>query len=65
MLELFLAHPRQVFSREVILNRVWGYDYLGDTKVIEVHISYLRDKLGDAEHSLIRTVRGVGYCLRG
>jgi DNA-binding response OmpR family regulator len=63
ILELFMAHPRQVFSRETILNRIWGYDYAGDTKLVEVHISLLRDKLGDRERQLIRTVRGVGYAL--
>ncbi|HEX2183952.1 MAG TPA: response regulator transcription factor [Chloroflexota bacterium] len=64
ILELLVAHPRQVFSRETILNRVWGYDYVGDTKLIDVHISALRAKLGDEDRSLIRTVRGVGYSLR-
>jgi DNA-binding response OmpR family regulator len=64
ILELFVAHPRQVFSRETILNRVWGYDYVGETKLIDVHISALRAKLGDDDRSLIRTVRGVGYSLR-
>lgn len=63
MLELFMAHPRQVFSREVILNRVWGYDYLGDTNVIDVHIRHLREKLDDGSRELIRSVRGVGYSL--
>src|SRR5205085_8728289 len=63
MLELFLSHPRQVFSRDIILNRVWGYDYLGDTNVIDVHIRHLREKLGDDERTLIRSVRGVGYGL--
>ena len=63
ILELFLTHPRQVFTREVILNRVWGYDYLGDTNVIDVHIRHLREKLGDDERKLIRSVRGVGYSL--
>lgn len=63
MLELFMAHPRQVFSREVILNRVWGYDYLGDTNVIDVHIRHLREKLDDGSRDLIRSVRGVGYSL--
>lgn len=63
MLELFLTHPRQVFPRDVILNRVWGYDYLGDTNVIDVHISHLREKLGDDDRNLIRSVRGVGYGL--
>ena len=63
MLELFLTHPRQVFPREVILNRVWGYDYMGDTNVIDVHIRHLREKLGDEDRNLIRSVRGVGYGL--
>lgn len=65
LLELLMAHPRQVFSREQMLNRVWGYDWVGDTNVVEVHISALRDKLGDSERQLIRTVRGIGYTLRG
>jgi DNA-binding response OmpR family regulator len=63
MLELFMSHPRQVFTRDVILNRVWGYDYLGDTNVIDVHIRHLREKLDDEERVLIRSVRGVGYSL--
>jgi DNA-binding response OmpR family regulator len=63
MLELFLTHPRQVFPRDVILNRVWGYDYMGDTNVIDVHIRHLREKLGDEERNLIRSVRGIGYGL--
>lgn len=64
LLELLIAHPRQVFSRETILNRIWGYDYSSDTNVIDVHIRYLREKLGDSNHKLIQTVRGVGYVLR-
>jgi DNA-binding response OmpR family regulator len=63
MLELFMTHPRQVFPRDVILNRVWGYDYMSDTNVIDVHIRHLREKLGDDDRSLIRSVRGVGYAL--
>ncbi len=63
LLELFLMHPRQVFTRDVILNRVWGYDYLGDTNVIDVYIRYLREKLSDNDRRLIRSVRGVGYSL--
>ena len=63
--ELLLAHPRQVFSREQMLNRLWGYDWVGDTNVVEVHISALRDKLGDGERQRIRTVRGIDYTLRG
>ncbi|HEX2173982.1 MAG TPA: winged helix-turn-helix domain-containing protein, partial [Dehalococcoidia bacterium] len=65
ILGLLISHPRQVFPRETIMNRVWGYDYYGDMNVIEVHISSLRDKLGDHNRQLIRTVRGVGYTLRG
>ena len=63
LLEMLLAHPRQVFSREAIVNRVWGYDYLGDTNVVDVYVRYLREKLGDDERTLIRSVRGVGYSL--
>lgn len=65
VLELLLQHPRQVLTRETILNRVWGYNYIGDTNVVEVHISSLRDKLGDRPKERIQTVRGVGYTLRG
>ena len=65
LLELMLSHPRQVFTREQMLNRVWGYSWTGDANVVEVHISSLRDKVGDTERQLIRTVRGVGYTLRG
>ncbi len=65
MLELFLTHPRQVFPRDVILNRVWGYDFSGESNILEVYIRYLRSKL-DAVGSpkYIQTVRGIGYVLR-
>jgi DNA-binding response OmpR family regulator len=63
LLELFMAHPRQVFSRDVILNRIWGYEYLGDTNVIDVNIRYLREKLEDTDRTLIRSVRSIGYSL--
>jgi DNA-binding response OmpR family regulator len=63
LLEMLLAHPRQVFSREAIVNRVWGYDYFGDTNVVDVYVRYLREKLGDDGRTLIRSVRGVGYSL--
>ncbi|MDQ2809860.1 MAG: response regulator transcription factor [Chloroflexota bacterium] len=63
LLEMLIAHPRQVFSREAILNRVWGYDFFGDTNVVDVYVRYLREKLNDEERSLIRSVRGVGYTL--
>jgi DNA-binding response OmpR family regulator len=65
LLEQFMLHPRQVMTRDVILDRVWGTDYIGDGNLIEVHISALRDKLGDHQRKLIRTVRGLGYALSG
>lgn len=66
LLEMLMAHPRQVFSRETILNRVWGYDFAGNTNVVDVYISYLREKLGQTTEDppLIFTVRGVGYTLK-
>ena len=65
LLELLLSHPRQVLSRDTILERVWGYSYAGDTNVVEVNIRALRDKLGDHDKTRIQTIRGVGYVLRG
>jgi DNA-binding response OmpR family regulator len=65
LLETLLAHPGQVLTKETLLNRVWGYDYIGDTNVVEVHVSALRDKIGDRERQRIQTVRGVGYTIRG
>ena len=65
LLELFLMHPRQVLTRDIILARVWGYDYFGDDNIIEVYIRHLREKLNDHAPQLLQTVRGVGYTLRG
>jgi two-component system, OmpR family, response regulator MprA len=65
LLELFLRHPRQVLTREVIFDRVWGYDFGGESNVLEVYIRYLRQKLeSENESRLIHTVRSVGYVLR-
>ncbi|HNP73941.1 MAG TPA: response regulator transcription factor [Kouleothrix sp.] len=65
LLELFLHHPQQVLTREVIYDRVWGYDFGGESNIIEVYVRYLRQKLEAAgEPRLIHTVRGVGYILR-
>ena len=61
ILELLLGHPRQVFSREAILNRIWGYEGESGSGVVEVHISSLRDKLGDHDRKVIETIRGLGY----
>jgi len=65
LLELFLRHPRQVLTREVIFDRVWGYDFGGESNVLDVYVRYLRKKLEmPGETKLIHTVRGVGYVLR-
>ncbi|HLO89234.1 MAG TPA: response regulator transcription factor [Nostocaceae cyanobacterium] len=65
LLEYLLTHPRQVFTREQILEQVWGYDFMGDSNIIEVYIRYLRLKLEESqEKRLIHTIRGVGYALR-
>ena len=65
LLELFLRHPRQVLTRETIYDRVWGYDFGGESNIIEVYIRYLRQKLeADGRSRLLFTVRGVGYVLR-
>jgi len=65
LLELFLRHPRQVLTRDVIFDRVWGYDFGGESNVLDVYIRYLRQKIEEkGEVRLLHTVRGVGYVLR-
>ena len=65
LLELFLRHPHQVLTREVIFDRIWGYDFGGESNVLDVYIRYLRQKLEEnGEPRLIQTARGVGYALR-
>lgn len=65
LLELFLTHPRQVLTRSVIFDRVWGYDFGPSSNSLEVYIGYLRRKTeADGEPRLIHTVRGVGYVLK-
>lgn len=64
LLRLFLSHVGRVLSRRFILDQVWGHEFYDENNV-EVYVRYLRLKLGDAEHELIETVRGVGYRLRG
>jgi len=65
LLEFLLMNPRRVLTRDVILARVWGYDYDGDDNIIEVYVRHLREKLHDNPPQLLQTVRGVGYTLRG
>ncbi len=61
LLELFMKHPQRVFTRPTLLHRVWGYDYVGNTNIVDVHINHLRNKIGDHEKKIIRTHYGVGY----
>jgi two-component system, OmpR family, response regulator MprA len=64
-LELFMRNPQQVLTRDQIYERIWGYDFGGESNIIEVYVRYLRAKLEAAgEPRLIQTVRGVGYALR-
>ncbi len=67
LLHLFMTHPRHVLDRQVILNRVWGYDFMGETNIIEVYVRYLREKIEDepSDPKFIQTVRGVGYVMKG
>ena len=65
LLELLLRHPRQVLRRDMIYEKVWGYDFGGESNVIEVYVRYLRSKLeSGGQPRLIHTVRGVGYVLK-
>ncbi|MCM3585109.1 response regulator transcription factor [Mesobacillus maritimus] len=66
LLAFLMSHSRQVLKREQLLNHVWGYDYYGDTNVVDVYIRYLRNKIDKpfGGSPLIHTVRGVGYVLK-
>jgi two-component system response regulator MprA len=65
LLALFLRNPRQVLPRDLIMDRVWGQDFYGESNVLEVYVRALREKLEkEGEPRLIHTVRGVGYTLR-
>ncbi|MDQ0216447.1 DNA-binding response OmpR family regulator [Oikeobacillus pervagus] len=65
LLAYLMKHARQVLNREQLLNGVWGYDYYGETNVVDVYIRYLRNKMDKPfEKPLIHTVRGVGYVLK-
>ena len=65
LLEMFLRNPGRVLTRGQLIDRVWGSDYVGDTKTLDVHVKRLRAKLEDnpAEPKLLTTVRGLGYKL--
>lgn len=61
LLKHFATHPGKVFTREVLLSRVWGYDYYGGARTVDVHVRRLRAKLGEEHAGYISTVRSVGY----
>jgi DNA-binding response OmpR family regulator len=61
LLKFFATHPGKVFTREQLLSRVWGYEYYGGARTVDVHVRRLRAKLGEEHASLIQTVRSVGY----
>jgi DNA-binding response OmpR family regulator len=65
LLELFMRHPNQVLTRELIYEHIWNYDFGGESNIIEVYVRYLRTKLESSGRSrLIQTIRGVGYAMR-
>ena len=65
LLEMLLRNKRNVLTRDQILSDVWGYDYMGDTNVVDVYIRYLRQKLDDRfDEKYIYTMRGVGYVIK-
>ena len=61
LLCFFIQHPRQVFSREQLLEQIWGYQFYGDERTVDVHIKRLRQKIGDGPKPFLYTVWGVGY----
>jgi two-component system response regulator MprA len=66
LLHLFLQNPKRVLSRDIIMEKIWGYDYSGESNVLEVYIALLRQKLEEyGGKRIIQTVRGAGYVLRG
>ena len=61
LLKLLISKKGQVLTREVLLNKIWGYDYFGGDRTVDVHITRLRNKIEDTAHGLIETVRNIGY----
>jgi two-component system alkaline phosphatase synthesis response regulator PhoP len=61
LLKLLAGHPGRVYTREALLNKIWGYDYFGGDRTVDVHVRRLRSKIEDADHTFIETVRNIGY----
>lgn len=64
LLVLLASNPGRVYTRDVLLSQVWGYDYLGGTRTVDVHIRRLRSKIEDPDHSFVETIWNVGYRFR-
>ncbi len=64
LLKLLVSKKGQVLTREVLLNKIWGYDYYGGDRTVDVHITRLRNKIEDSTHSIIETVRNIGYRIK-
>jgi two-component system alkaline phosphatase synthesis response regulator PhoP len=65
LLKFLMRHRGKVFTRDTLLNEVWGYDYYGGDRTVDVHIRRLRSKIDDADHTFIETVRNIGYKFSG
>ncbi len=63
LLYFLVSHPNQVFTREQLLDRIWGYEYVSETRTVDVHIKRLREKLGEQKSYSIATIWGIGYRL--
>ena len=61
LLYFLASHPNQVFTREQLLDHIWGYEYIGDTRTVDVHIKRLREKIKDQDTWRLATVWGIGY----
>lgn len=61
LLKYLLMNNGLVLSKDTILEKVWGFDFNGDKNIVEVYVRYIREKIGDKEHNIIRTIRGIGY----
>jgi two-component system, OmpR family, alkaline phosphatase synthesis response regulator PhoP len=64
LLKLLMSKKGQVLTREVLLNKIWGYDYFGGDRTVDVHITRLRNKIEDTTHNIIETVRNIGYRIK-
>ncbi len=64
LLKILFEHKGKVLTRDYLLDKIWGYDYIGETRTVDVHIRHLRKKLEDDENMIIETIRGVGYKIK-